>query len=202
MCIYEVMCTVISKENITQTLLLHSPSLFINILHHDLSRKHFQDSNQGVPLFSIVIHSHGTILLSLNYISIGRQFSEETQFEFLLHLATLNWTEMLVITKGHGSFWQLCGSCPKSTQCLNFIFPWNFMCALHSEMTFFCSALPNIWNLRASELSFQNYNLLNPFNNKRRHLEVFLFIYMCWGKYLRMEESREAACCCRFFWHG
>lgn len=89
-----VMHVFISKEKKYPSILLSlSLPFFIKILHHNLSRKHFLASNQVFPLaFSIEIHSHGTILLSLSYISIRRQFTEETQFEFSLHLVTLNWT--------------------------------------------------------------------------------------------------------------
>lgn len=63
--------------------------------------------------FSIDLWSLGTTFLSLSYISITGQFTTETQFEFLLHLVTLNWTERPVIIKGPAFYWQFHGSRPE-----------------------------------------------------------------------------------------
>lgn len=86
-------------------------STLVGILH--CTSLKFDAKPEQVFFFSIDLWSLETTFLSLSYISISRQFTTETQFEFLLHLVTLNWTEMPVIIKGPAFYWQFHGSCPE-----------------------------------------------------------------------------------------
>lgn len=90
------------------------------------------------PAFSAEWQSLGSIFLSLSYISISRQFTEETRFEFWLHLVTLNWTKRPVIIKGRCLLLTVPWKWSRATQYLNFIFPWNWSHTPCSVLTFSC----------------------------------------------------------------
>lgn len=80
------------------------------------------------PAFSAESPSLGTIFPSLSYISISRRFTEETEFEFWLHLVTLNWTQRPVIIKDPCFLLTVSWTPSRGTQCVNFTSPWNWSC--------------------------------------------------------------------------
>lgn len=82
------------KKKILKNFVIILPSFFIRILHHNLSRKHFIVAK--IRFFSTYLFNRNSFswdhFALTSYISISRQFTEDTWFEFLLHLVTLNWT--------------------------------------------------------------------------------------------------------------